>query len=75
MGASLYKEVSRFGKFEFFFVNSMNGQSSELFYLSSLNYFFPFLSVCGNGGCPNIAYTTERKMKYEFGKSSFQTCF
>ncbi len=58
MGGSLYKEVSLFfGKFEFFFVNSMNGQSSELFYLSSLNYLFPFLSACGNGCCPNIAYS------------------
>jgi hypothetical protein len=53
----------------------MNGQSSELFYLSSLNYLFPFLSACGNGCCPNIAYSDWKKMKHEFGKSSFQTCF
>jgi len=53
----------------------MNGQSSELFYLSSLNYYFPFLSTCGNGFCPNIAYSDWKKMKYEFGKSLFQTCF
>jgi hypothetical protein len=53
----------------------MNGQSSELFYLSRLIYFLPFLSACGNGCWPNIAYSDWKKMKYEFGQSSFQTCF
>jgi len=42
MAGSLYKEVSISCKFDFFFVDSMNGQSSELSYLFSLNDYFPF---------------------------------